>query len=40
MNYLDITPVMYRWKLNSAVGTPVDAIHKGTIKYLKKKSLE
>ena len=38
--FKDITPVMFRWKLNSAVGTPVDApIHKGTIKYLKEKNL-
>ena len=39
--FKNITPVMYRWKLDLAVGTPVDApIHKGTIKYLKEKSLE
>jgi hypothetical protein len=38
--FKNITPVMYRWKLDLAVGTPVDApIHKGTIKYLKEKNL-
>jgi len=38
--FKNVTPVMYRWKLDLAVGTPVDApIHKGTIKYLKEKNL-
>ena len=38
--FKDITPVMYKWNLKLAVGTPVDApIHKGTIKYLKEKNL-
>ena len=38
--FKNITPVMYRWKLDLAVGTPVDApILKGTIKYLKEKNL-
>ena len=33
--FKNITPVMNRWKIDLAVGTPVDApIHKGTIKYL------
>ena len=38
--FKNITPVMNRWKIDLAVGTPVDApIHKGTIKYLKEKNL-
>jgi len=39
-SFKNITPVMYKWSLKLAIGTPVDApIHNGTIKYLKEKNL-
>lgn len=39
-NFKDISPVMHKWKLELASGTPIEApIHKGVIRYLEEKNL-